>query len=330
MFPNLETRFLSKALRPDRRRNEVEGDIQTFLDSISRSKGSMLVDDNDMFKSLEKHRGVSDQVHVGCDNIDKLLTDLQDMTARGTKETVEQQQATMRRMRGGGEFADSDEVRRMRTFAAEDTTMEGSMTNYAIEPPAIPVQSGIEEEIAEIIVSLNKIRDSTEKLRNILDDNVQWWNSTITIRRIKTHALRCNFHARRVRKWGNFSRQTVLINATSINKLATEASTEIREHQHNLHQLKTRREVAGLKLVQQETESMQLVKLMASAMDDKAIMDQAVLEAGRASMRISGSKQDTARIEAVLLVDKLTVLKSLAEDAEVVKTWLYHQNSFPS
>jgi hypothetical protein len=338
MFPGVEVRFLGKARLKAMadRRHEVEMDVDHFLESVSRSKGSFLQEEGDLFQSMEVHRGVTNQVHVGCNNIDKLLTELQeDMSAQAKKgevvETSEQHQQKARRLRSNGEAVDDPhEVKQLRAFAAEDTTMEGSMSNYSVEPAGVPTQSTMEDEIREIRLSLGKIRDSACKLRDILEDNVQWWSSTITLRRIKTHALRCNFHARRVRLWGNYSRQTVLINATSLNKLASDASSEIREHQHNLHQLQTRREVASRKLVQYESEAAQLSKLLMSALEEKSVMDQKILESGRASLRIACNKNDVTRIESIFLVDKLSVLKEFAEDAEVVKAWLYHQNSFPS
>ncbi len=370
-LPQVEARFLGKArlkqmaLRRDevemdmaqlaeKRRAEVEADMHAFFKSMSSSRSFLKSEGHELFNTLEAHRDVTYQVQVGCENMEKMLTALENdidassLTRRKTcavagadaddnasaqlqrdeKEGVYNQPQKKRRF---NVMNDPFEIKQLRAFAAEDTTMEGSMSNYSVEPDNVPPNASLERYLSEICVSLDKVRDSAKKLREILENNVQYWASTLTMRRIKTHVLRCNYHARRVCLWGNYSRQTLLIDATSINKLASNASSEIRLHQTNMQKLQTRKVVAALKSAELDREAGNLQQILSVALEEKAVQELQLLKAGRASLKMpSLSQADVPRIESVMLLDKLTMVKELAEDVEMFKSWLYLQTTFPS
>jgi hypothetical protein len=138
-----------------------------------------------------------------------------------------------------------DDVATLRMLASEDTSLETtSVADYGADPPPAPgySTSSITAIVEELRESHRKMRESTEEIRGILAQAPHWWTSPIVMRRLKTHAIRMNYHARKFRKWGNQCRAHLFVSSSILNRAGNEGTVELRDLRGQLGTYEKRRE----------------------------------------------------------------------------------------
>lgn len=131
-----------------------------------------------------------------------------------------------------GEPEEFDELTAMRALAADDMTLEtASVSDYTAKPPPAPSYSVscIGDTAAEMAVSGRKLAESGGIVHQLVSDHSQWWNSALVVRRLKTHSLRCNYHARKLLAWGAQCRSHLFVSNMALTKNALDATKELQE-----------------------------------------------------------------------------------------------------
>jgi hypothetical protein len=268
---------------------------------------------------MESQRQTAREITLACSNLEKLLENLEehvDVREKDQKKADALSEGTQ------GEQA-RGEVRRLRAFAADDTTMETtSVSDYSADPnvPDIFAETPYSASTNEMFVSAEKIESSINILWTIISENPQWWNSAILVRRIKTHAIRANYHARNGKAWGDHIRSHLLVSSTDLNKTSREAHSE---------QIEVRRQLltANQRRIELEKKKAVVSDLLNEIVTEKEKLErQCSLHERRMIERgddMGVFSPQVNRMEAVLLLQKLKEVDTpLGADCDLVLKWL--------
>ncbi|CUI14835.1 unnamed protein product [Bodo saltans] len=267
---------------------------------------------------IEVQRQTAREISLACNNLEKLLEELEEhVDVREKERPVEQVDGALEAEQARGE------VRRLRAFAADDTTMETtSVGDYSADPdvPDIFADTPYSECTREMLTSSEKIENSINVLWTILSENPQWWNSAILVRRIKTHAIRANYHSRSGKAWGDHLRSHLLVSSTGLNKTSLEAHGEQHEIRRQLaaatqrrNDLEKKKKTVGDELNDIVTEKERLER-------QGATLERRLIDRGD---EMSVFSPQVNRMEAILLLQKLKEAdSSLRDDCETVLKWL--------
>lgn len=270
---------------------------------------------------LQEQRATSKEISNVCQEVEKLLDELETHASLrgGVSSTSDEDQSRAHAERDQAK----GEVRRLRAFAADDTTMETtSVADYSADPdvPDIFSEATFEEEAAEMTQSAQKIHSSMDTLSSILSENPQWWNSAILVRRIKTHAIRANYHARRVKAWGDHLRDHLLVNATELNRTASEGTLELDQLQKQLDHCRRRRQELEVRHANSNKAYAELQREYQRLLPEvERLREEAVNVGAQRGVYCP----EANRVEAILLLEKLSAsIPSLSSDAQLVAEWL--------
>lgn len=304
----------------DKVRRQLQHDIHDHLARHDNFVPQEEASRNSLF-SLDEQRQATKEISLACSNLEKLLDDLENHASLRTMDSSKPPKsdaiahAEPDQLRG--------EVRRLRAFAADDTTMETtSVADYAADPEAPDMfrDTVFETEAVEMTTSVSKIQQSIQTLTVILNENPQWWNSPILVRRIKTHAIRSNYHSRKARVWGDHLRAHLLVSTTSLNKTSLEAQSELLE-------LQKQAELCSKKVSDLDARKSALRKEAHQLQEEKGKLDaqsklllSQILNIGEEN---DVFRPDLSRMETILLLTKLGEnVPSLTSDCRCVVSWL--------
>lgn len=299
-------------------RKEIVNHIARYREvrkTVDVSKASALLGD------LEEHRETTQAVRYGCFNIDKLLETLHQHATMKMLD-VEKGEQLEQQKRQELEIA-HNEVKRLRAFAADDTAMETtSVADYAADPtiPDIFLDTPFTLEAAEIAESIRKVGESLDIVFQVVEENPQWWNSAVLLRRLKTYAVRANYHARRIKGWGDHLRSHMLVTSTQLNKVAIEGTKELLEMRGQFDVLHNRKESCKARLAELEEQEREMQSELARLEAERQVLDRKLINTGRT---FSVMKPDVMRCEAILFMKKLAVaVPQLKENADTVAQWV--------
>jgi hypothetical protein len=200
---------------------------------------------------VRPQQDVKDQVGFGCKTMDKLLDEL---TAQTKTDDLAEAQLLSDNTNGDvpdeGEADLLDEVSTLRALASDDTSLEtSSVADYSADPPSAPNFSttSIVTIVEEMCASQRKMKESLDTISDILHASPHWWTSPIVMRRLKTHSIRVNYHARKCKKWGNQCRAHLFVSSNILNRAGQEATSDLRELRGSVVVYQKRRERLRLK-----------------------------------------------------------------------------------
>lgn len=267
---------------------------------------------------LEEQKQTSKEINLACNNLEKLLNELEIQTTLKNFDDKNDFDP----LRIESEHA-KNEIRRLRAFAADDTTMETtSVADYAADPevPDVFAETPFNLETHEMITSVEKIQQSIDTLNNILSENPQWWNSAILVRRIKTHAVRANYHSRKTKLWGDHLRAHMLLTSSELNKTAQEGTEELQEIRKQMEHGSRKKAELEDKRAAERKENQELCREKDKLETERGILD-AKLQALGEQMDVYHA--DSTRVELILLLRKLGATnREIFGECEVVLKWL--------
>lgn len=264
---------------------------------------------------LTTHRQTAKDIAFACDNLEKLLCELEVHADARTQFDQAGNVLDPDPNRQAELDGQRHEVRRLRALAADDTTMETtSVSDYSADPKAPDVfqDASFSEVAGEIHASLEKIVQSIETLTGLVADNPQWWNSAIVMRRIKTHTIRSNYHARRAKEWGNHLRSHMLVTSAQLNRGALEANKELLTLKKQMEASTRRKEELEEKRKLMRVEGQELQKDVERLQLEQQSLSKRMLHMGE---EMGMNKPDAARVEAVLLLQKLLEVRPDLRDS---------------
>jgi hypothetical protein len=271
--------------------------------------------------NLEEHRETTDAVNCSCHNVDKLLEALYQhatvkMPDTDKGEPLEQQK------RQELEIAQS-EIKRIRAFAADDTAMEtSSVADYSADAavPNLFAETPFTLETAEIADAARKVGESMEIVFQVVEENPQWWNSAVLLRRLKTFTVRANYHARRIKRWGDHMRSHILVASTQLNKTGIEATYQLVEMRTQLESLRTRKEHCRKRMEELEKVEKELQEEFTKLETERELLDRKLINAGRNHNIV---RPDVMRCEAYFFLKKLALAApQLRDSAETLAQWV--------
>jgi hypothetical protein len=174
-------------------------------------------------------------VAFGCQAVDSLLDRL---TAQTKAEELAEAQLindVVTSYEREAEVVDGDvidEVATLRALASDDTSLEtSSVPDYSAEPPPAPgyTSDSIIAIRDELEASHRKMCESAATLQSILLQAPHWWTSPVVTRRLKTHTIRIDYHARKFRKWSNQGRAHLFVSSSILNRAGQEATVDLHE-----------------------------------------------------------------------------------------------------
>ncbi len=185
-------------------------------------------------------------IHSSCTRIESMLEQLQKETKSVDPMRLMDQVSAANRAAAvlATKTDESEEVIALRAFASDDTTLEtNSVADYSSDPPSAPLFSNhaVSDCVSAINESIQKIKESNDILSKIVKENPQWWNNAIVMRRTKTHCIRTNYHARKVRLWGDQCRSHLFVSSSIVNRVASDSTAELRELKLRLGQIESRK-----------------------------------------------------------------------------------------
>ena len=211
----------------ERQHNKLRQDLQAFVAKKSQSDAAASENAKWLLNLDEQNENVR-HVAYSCSRINKMLEKLDtDTVAEDPMAVLEAPTAKVE-----AKVDEPDEVLALRAFASDDTTLETtSVADYAADPPAAPLFSDrcIAECVDVVSDSSEKCEQSISILTKLVRDHPQWWNSAIVVRRIKTHAIRTNYHARKIRLNGDQCRSHLFVSSSVVNRTAMDATADLRE-----------------------------------------------------------------------------------------------------
>lgn len=269
--------------------------------------------------NMETQRQTTREITLVCSNLEKLLEELEEHV-----DVREKDHKIENNSEGAQECEQArGEVRRLRAFAADDTTMETtSVGDYSADPevPDIFSETPYSESTNEMFISASKIDESIGVLWTIISENPQWWNSAILVRRIKTHAIRSNYHARNGKAWGDHIRSHLLVSSTELNKTSNEAHAEQIEIRRQLAAATQRRLELDRKKNIVSNELHELVTEKERLERQTSVLERRMIDRGEEASVYSPQAN---RMEAILLLQKLMEADpSLRADCNLVHRWL--------
>lgn len=248
-----------------RRREAVREQIRDFANLRERQRAAAAD-----FTTMRSEKRTARSVEAVCSNVDRLLINLaqeldeSDRTVDIVDEGINQgaRRGGAGAPRGGGGIAESpdpmsplsplnagaiDDCEALRSLAADDASLEiASVADYSSEPPGAPAfgQDCLTFAHTEVEASVRKVLDSIETLTSSLTASPTWWTTPITSRRLKAHAIRVNYHARKIKKWSNQSRSHLFVTSSILNRATRDAAAELADLHVQLVANRQRKQVA--------------------------------------------------------------------------------------
>lgn len=217
-------------------------DIRRYAEEQERRIREMRVKSNALMSIDELEEGVREVAH-GCVTVSKLLDKVAEQADYERPDELQDQQQL-------DTAAETDEITTLRTLASDDTSLEtASVADYAAEAPPPPPfgPKCITESADEMKASSQKLVDSLAVMRDVISNSAQWWVAPTSARRLKTYAIRINYHARKVKKWANQVRAHLFVSSSIVNRTTEEAAAELVEVQKQESALRIRKDRYSLR-----------------------------------------------------------------------------------
>lgn len=275
-------------------------------------------------------------VAVACRNVTRLLgqlrTDTQlDAAPGGASGGDDAAAANVSAAAALRNDAASDEVATLRAYASDDTTLETtSVADYAAEPPMPPRFSpgSVGACVGGAVESIAKIAASVGIIQGMLSEGAQWWGSAVVVRRLKTHAVRANYHARKVKSWGDQCRSHMFVSSSVVNRSAHNATAELRELRSQAAAAEARNARAVAAHATRVAERDRLAARLAELEAAVAIAQTAVREAAVPACGLPESAV-LADCETALLLARLPSVAATQKAAKVVLESLAARPTLP-
>lgn len=303
-------------------RRVIRRDIDSYCQRRLQTHDRARIAANRLLK-LDSHNETVMHVADSCDRISKLLEQLQSETK--IDDVADAPDIVAAKADDNPE--ELDEVQALRVFASDDTTLEtSSVADYAADPPGAPLfsETCVPDCMDGVKTSSHKALGSVATLRHLITENAQWWNSAIVIRRLKTHAIRANYHMRKVRKWGDQCRSHLFVSNSILSKTALEATKELQEMKQQTETIRIRRKTCEEKKKNIEATSQTLVAQVAALTAESAALDDQLRQ--RVVDALGAHVADAQVCETILLLHTILPAHDIRQIASSVQAFLSASN----
>eukprot|EP00742_Colponemidia_sp_Colp-10_P020793 GILJ01024282.1.p1 GENE.GILJ01024282.1~~GILJ01024282.1.p1 ORF type:complete len:288 (+),score=29.18 GILJ01024282.1:244-1107(+) len=232
-----------------------------------------------------------------------------------------------------------NEILLLRSTAASLATDEvHSVADYSAEPPPPePSESEVEHDARRyrstlpeshtlrimangVLTSLRKAHYSMAMVERLMGDHPQWFNSQHITRRINTHALRANYHGRKVHSWSSLMRSSVFVSSSATNRATQSATKDIVDANNRTNGIKLQHTALENRKRQQEEKSFELSSAISRLRQENEATDLELMQSQHVF-------SDPAIAETMLLLNLLSPVDRLKGSIHEIRQWLVVQDA---